>query len=399
MRFALCFFIFTIMINSLLEKWHKSFGSTKPEIIVRAPGRVNIIGEHTDYNEGWVMPGVMTKSIYILVSKSKGNHHWIAENIEEEYKVHAAPENGTTSLWIKYIHGALQLYDVREQTFNILIGGDLPVGAGISSSTSLVCGLLFAFQKILGRSESRESIALLGSRVEKEVIGLQGGIMDQYAIMLSEENKVMLLDCRSKTYTFLSADLPSAKWVLVNTKVKHQLIESDYNQRADECKRAIAIIRNQYPEVTSLRDVTSSILSSIHLPATLSRRVKFILDENARVHEMAKALENKNAEKAGQLLKASHKGLRYDYEVSCNELNHLADFANQFKGVYGARMMGGGFGGCVLCLVDENAMDDFLEEIKASYFLKFGFDPDDIQFDFGKGVEIINGIKGERGNG
>src|SRR5688572_17875660 len=336
------------MINTLLEKWHAAFGSPAPDTIVRAPGRVNIIGEHTDYNDGWVMPGAMNRSVYILISRSKTSHHWIADTIQDEYK--GKVEDETTPLWVKYVYGALKIYKVEGETFHMLVGGDLPVGVGLSSSSSMVCGLLFALEKNFKRGESKEAIALLSSRVEREIIGLQGGIMDQYAIMLSKANHVMMLDCHNRTYDYISTKLPGSKWVIINTKVKHQLIDSDYNERANECQRAVAIIQNQYPEVKSLRDVTPRILSSIHLPAALSRRAKFVVEENARVHEMVTALNAHDANKAGQILKASHKGLRYDYEVSCDELNHLADFANHFKGVFGARMIGGGFGGCVLCL-------------------------------------------------
>jgi galactokinase len=381
--------IFTLMLDSLLSKWHLKFGSAKPEVIVRAPGRVNIIGEHTDYNEGWVLPGAMSKSVYMLVSRGNKDHHWIADNMQEEYKASSHQSENEMPVWAKYILGALKIYDTKDSAFNILIGGDLPVGAGVSSSSSLVCGLLFGFQKIFGREDSNESIALLGSRVEREVIGLQGGIMDQFAIMLSKVHHVMLLDCRTRNYEFIPADLPGCNWLLVNTKVRHQLIDTDYNERADECQRAVAIMQHQYPEINSLRDVTSSMLSSIHLPPTLARRVKFVLEENERVHNMVKALGNKDSRKAGQLLKASHKGLRNDYEVSCAELDHLADFANHFEGVHGARMMGGGFGGCVLCLVDKKSMDDFIEEIKTSYFLKFNYDPEIIEVELGNGVEEV----------
>ena len=378
------------MIKTLLTKWHAAFGKSDPDVIVRAPGRVNIIGEHTDYNEGWVMPGALAQSVYVLISKNKKSHHWIADNINEEYNSETAAPEDQLPLWVKYIQGALKLYDTKQESFfNILIGGDLPVGAGLSSSSSLVCGALLGFQKIFGKKESKEDLANIASRVEREIIGLDGGIMDQYAVMLSKAKHVMLLDCRTEKHDFLTADLPKCKWILINTKVKHKLIDTDYNERANECKRAVSIIQHQFDEVKSLRDVTQQILSSIHLPSALARRVKFVLEENARVQEMVTALKSKKPQQVGQILKASHKGLRNDYEVSSEELDHLADFANKFEGVHGARMMGGGFGGCVLCLVDEKTMDDFLDEIKASYFVKYTFDPEVINVEFGGGAEVL----------
>ncbi|HZV69703.1 MAG TPA: galactokinase [Saprospiraceae bacterium] len=374
------------MIDQLKKKWHHHFGSASPEVIVRAPGRVNIIGEHTDYNEGWVLPGAMSRSVYVLVSRSKkGIHHWVADNMNEEY---VSGNEAIMPLWGKYIDGTIQLYDPKIGSLNILIGGDLPVGAGVSSSSSLVCGILYALQKITGGKETKDDLALKGSRVEREIIGLLGGIMDQFAIMLSKADQVMMLDCRTKEYKFISAELPGCKWVLINTKVKHKLIDSDYNNRADECLRAVSIIQRLYPAVKSLRDVTPDMLSEIHLPELIRKRSVYILEENDRVHKMVEALKKNNATKAGALLKASHAGLRDLYEVSCAELDHLAAVGNKHKGAYGARMMGGGFGGCVICLVKEEAMEDFLEECSVSYFEKFGFDPEVIEFDLGNGVEL-----------
>ena len=378
------------MLDHLLQKWHTSFGPSSPEIIVRAPGRVNIIGEHTDYNEGWVLPGAMSRSLYILISKNENKtHHWVASDLNEEFQFQPTSVEKEIPLWGKYVSGTINLYARDTGPLNILIGGDLPVGAGVSSSSSLVCGLLFALHHMTGHHETKEEIALMGSRVEREIIGLQGGIMDQFAIMLSQENHVMMLDCRTQTYQFISADLAGCKWVLINTKVRHQLIDSDYNKRGEECQRAVAIIKHQYPEVKSLRDVTFGILKSIHLPEALSRRAKFVLEENARVQDMVTALGNKDTHKAGLLLKASHKGLRYDYEVSCDELNHLADFANQYDGVLGSRMMGGGFGGCVICLLEENIIENFSQQCVASYADRFGIEPDIIHFELGNGVERI----------
>ncbi|MEO6130929.1 MAG: galactokinase family protein, partial [Saprospiraceae bacterium] len=299
------------MVDQLLKAWRHHFGILDPEIIVRAPGRVNIIGEHTDYNEGWVLPGAMSRSVYILVSKNDNqSHHWVALNMNEEY---FSDTSDVMPLWAKYISGTIMLYAPECNALNILIGGDLPVGLGVSSSSSLVCGLLYALQNITGKKESREELALIGSRVEREIIGLQGGIMDQFAIMLSREDHVMLLDCRSKSFKFITADLPGCKWVLINTKVKHKLIDSDYNTRADECMKAVAEIQKTYPEVNSLRDVTLEMLREINLPEVLQKRSVFVIEENDRVLSMVAALKKHEPAEAGKLLQASHLGLKDDY--------------------------------------------------------------------------------------
>jgi len=378
------------MLDHLLQKWHSVFGLTSPEIIVRAPGRVNIIGEHTDYNEGWVLPGAMSRSLYILISKNEYNtHHWVANDLDEEYQFHSTSVEKEIPLWGKYVGGTINLYARDTGPLNILIGGDLPVGAGVSSSSSLVCGLLFALHDIYGKKETTEELALIGSRVEREIIGLQGGIMDQFAIMLSKEKQVMMLDCRTKKYDFIPAALPGCKWLLINTKVKHQLIDSDYNQRAKECRQVVELIGTLFPEVLSLRDVKMEMLWTVNLPDVLYRRARFVLEENNRVHEMVEALQSHNAILSGQLLRASHDGLRHQYEVSCTELDHLADYSNQYEGVLGSRMMGGGFGGCVICLLNENVVEKFSQHCVSSYADRFGFDPDIIHFELGNGVESV----------
>lgn len=379
------------MLHQLLTEWHNHFGPADPQVIVRAPGRINIIGEHTDYNEGWVMPGAMSRSLYILLATSPDNtHHWVAHDLQENFISAELPPETILQLWVKYIAGTLQLNGYNPGPLQIIMGGDLPVGAGVSSSSSLICGLLYALDQLQGTHRSGEAIALLASRVEREIIGLQGGIMDQYAIMLSKEHLVMVLDCRTRTYQYIRAEIPGCKWLLLNTKVKHQLIDSEYNDRAEECQRAVRIIQNQYPDVKSLRDVDLDMINTIHLPEVINRRARFVLAENERVQKMILALEAMDAVEAGQLLNASHRGLRYEYEVSCDELDQLADFAQKFEGVFGARMMGGGFGGCVICLVSEEVVDTFADQASANYQTRFGFAPEVIRFELSDGVSVVS---------
>lgn len=390
------------ILDSLLVQWQNTFPST-PEVIVRAPGRVNIIGEHTDYNEGWVMPGAMSRSLYLLVSRAgplppnplgRGDnspkHHWIAADLNEELRFdHEEDIPRTRSIWAKYILGAIHVYENDLGPLHIMIGGDLPIGAGVSSSSSLVGGLLLALQALTGDQKTPKDLAQLSSRVEREIIGLQGGIMDQFAIMLSEKDKVMMLDCRDQTFEFISASIPGTQWVLINTKVKHQLIDSDYNQRAAQCKQAVQIIQNTFPEVKSLRDVDEHILIHSKLPETLYQRSSFVVKENHRVHEMKLALEMRDAARAGQLLQASHLGLQHEYEVSCAELDHLAMLSNSTDGVFGGRMMGGGFGGCLICLVNDEGMHEFEKKVMHSYEKQFGFEPEIIHFSLSNGAEVI----------
>jgi galactokinase len=378
-------------MTDLLKEWHSIFGIADPEVIVRAPGRVNIIGEHTDYNNGFVLPGAMDLSIYVLAARSELNlHHWVAASFEDALLFSSEDaSNPNHPQWSVYVKGAMQYYAPELGALKLLIGGDLPVGAGISSSSALVCGVLKALQQITGGTESAEELAKVAYNVEREVIGLQGGIMDQFAIMMSKADHVMLLDCRSLDYQFIDASLPGCRWLLINTRVKHQLIDSDYNQRAAECAEAVQLLMQKYPHVSSLRDVTRAQLDAAQLSTVLYARVRFVIDENERVLQMVAALNHHDPTKAGELLAESHAGLRDEYEVSCPELDLVADIANGFDGVYGARMMGGGFGGCVICLVKADAVDALFENVSSTYESIFQIAPSLILFELGDGVRAV----------
>jgi galactokinase len=381
----------THLPDHISEAWHSIFGSTGPSMVIRAPGRVNIIGEHTDYNEGWVMPGAINRFVYVLVAENPtGRHHWAADNLDESVRLDLDDITlQDMPLWAKYLAGAISMADTPARAFSILIAGDLSVGAGLSSSSALVCAMIFALHQLDGKQIDRVEIANLGRKVERDIIGLQGGIMDQFAIMLSIKDSVMKLDCRDLSYEFISADFHPAKWTLINTKVKHQLVDSDYNERANECKEAIIYLQQTFPEIMSLRDVTVEMLQEASIPPLLHKRSLFVVEENQRVHAMADALQKKDANKAGELLRRSHAGLQHQYEVSCAELDMLVAFANQYQGVYGARMMGGGFGGCVLCLAEENVIHALTQEASHRYNAAFGYPPEIIDFELTEGVSVI----------
>lgn len=374
------------MKELLVNKFVSSFGQT-PQVIVRAPGRINIIGEHTDYNEGWVMPGAIDRYLYVLISIADA-HHWIAQDLGEEIIPDGAVDQ--LPLWAKYIEGTIRLYTHNQIACQILISGNLPVGAGISSSSALTCGLLAGLQFLSNRNESNEDLAITANRVEREIIGLQGGIMDQYAIMLSKAGQVMMLDCKTRQYNFIDAHLPGFQWLLINTKVKHSLIDSDYNNRADQCRQAVSILQNEYSHIHSLRDADLERIHTSALPDVLRKRSVFVVQENARVHTMVHALNTGNVQLTGQLLNASHAGLRYLYEVSCAELDLIADVLHLHEDVAGGRMMGGGFGGCVICLVKQSALRQIMDQVSHHFFQAFGFDPEFIEFSLSNGVEIIN---------
>lgn len=378
------------MIPHLLQIWHSTFGMERPAVIVRTPGRVNIIGEHTDYNDGWVMPGVIDRYLVVMMKRHDGaNHHWIADDLRDQVIFNIHDPNTSLPRWAEYIAGVIRLYTPEIGPVQLLVSGNLPVGAGLSSSSALVCGLLMALRELTGKQDDHETIALTASRFERKITGLQGGIMDQFAIMLSRPGQVMLLDCKSTTYQFLPAEIPGCRWLLINSGVKHTLVDSDYNQREAECREALVHIRNQVQDYTSLRDVPLAMVSVFDLPDILRKRVQYVLEENERVHQMAAALEQQQPEVAGKLLSQSHEGLSHLYEVSCTELDSLAMFTKQHPDAYGGRMMGGGFGGCLLCLIRADGLERFLTDVTSFYAGQFGFEPTPIPFEFGQGIHLI----------
>lgn len=372
------------IIETLLQEWGQRYGKDGPEKIIRSPGRINIIGEHTDYNDGWVMPGATSKALYILVSPSDKND-WYSYDYSNGYTELSSDKPS----WVLYVEGALSMLNLSNSSFKILFGGDLPVGAGVSSSSALLCGLFTAFSTYVSKPPSKESIVLLAGRVEKEIIGLQGGIMDQFAILFSRKNSVMLLDCRTQEYEFLEADIPGCNWFLINTNVKHHLADSDYNKRSNDCKMAIELIRKHYPDVTHLRDATESMVNNVSLDPLLEKRALFVIHENNRVHEMKDALRDQDKKMVGKLLTDSHEGLRDMYEVSCEELDVLQSFLMKQKGIYGCRMMGGGFGGCVIGLADENELSTIIQNATEFYKEKFPIECTPITFSLGDGVTVL----------
>lgn len=371
-------------LHFVLNKWEELFGPSGPARVVRAPGRINIIGEHTDYNDGWVLPGATSNALYLLIHPHSENH-WVSLDFDEQY--HSQQQHKPT--WAKYIEGVIDMLQLHNQTFRIVFGGDLPVGAGVSSSSALLCGLFLGLGAYCDVPPEKKSIVNLSGRVEKEIIGLQGGIMDQFAILFSKKDNVMLLDCRTREFEYLDAHLSGHQWFLINTNVKHHLAESDYNIRANECRQVVEQIRMKYPDITHLRDVTEEILTEFSLNPILHNRARFVVRENARVHKMKFALSSHDSEMVGSLLNDSHIGLRDEYEVSCRELDVLQSFLTGQQGVKGCRMMGGGFGGCVIGLVEEKVLNETLKKTQEHYYSIFSTEATPILFELGGGAGVI----------
>jgi galactokinase len=368
-----------ILIQNNTAFFEKSFGSS-PEKIVLSPGRINIIGEHIDYNDGYVLPAAIDKVICFAFEKNNSQKSKIiAIDLNEEFEADFTQEIQLTDVvWTNYIRGVIkQLKDngYSFEGFNCVFSSNIPVGSGLSSSAALECGMIFGIKELFGFKIEKVDIALLGQKAEHWV-GINCGIMDQFSSVHGLENKVIKLDCNTLDFEYHNADFKDYSLILMDSNVKHSLFTSEYNTRRIECEQGLAIIKNNFPEVKSFRDCSEEQLLSIQdqFNETVFRRVHFVVKEIARVIKACEALDNGNIELLGQLLFETHYGLSQEYEVSCEELDMLVDTAKADDAIIGSRLMGGGFGGCTINLIKKGHENEVKSKFSNLYLDTFGIE-------------------------
>jgi galactokinase len=350
--------------------------------LYRAPGRVNLIGEHTDYNDGLVLPAALDFAAWVAAAPRADRRLVIhSENFSERLECNldelpARPRHH----WSDYVCGVAVLLEqsgYRLRGANLLLRGDVPMGAGLSSSAAIEVATAYALLDIAGHPVDRLELARLCQRVENDFVGLRCGIMDQFVSCYGRSGHALLLDCRSLEYRWLP--LPEeVRLVICNTMVKHSLASGAYNQRRAECEAGVQHLQAFLPQVRALRDVSLRELQQYgrDLPPVIYRRCHHVISENARVLASAAALAQGDFAAVGQLMNASHQSLRDDYEVSCDELDLLVRLASEVEGVYGTRMTGGGFGGCTINLVNAAHVRDFERVVSPSYQRATGHTPE-----------------------
>ena len=366
-----------IPARELVEKFPERYPSSGAPRLYRAPGRVNLIGEHTDYNLGFVMPMAIDMACYTAAAPSSTGRN-IRVYSEDLLKGFEWPADDLANAqpigeWSDYVLGVAQqlVYaGIKVQPVDILIHSTVPIGAGLSSSASLEVASALALSG--GAVTDKLELVKLCRRAENDFVGLPSGIMDQFISVFAQAHRAIKLDCRS-----LEAEqvpLPDNVAILaVNSMVKHELGASAYRQRVAECAEAVQAMRRGHPHVASLRDATEDMLSDVQ--GVPQKRARHIITENQRVNEFSAAASAGELCRMGELFVASHRSLQHDYEVSCPEVDFLVDTAIGFEGVYGARMTGGGFGGCTVNLVDPAKVDEFEAKIAAAYEQRFGIHP------------------------
>jgi galactokinase len=342
-------------------------------LLVRSPGRVNIIGEHTDYNNGFVLPAAIDKAVIVaVVPRNDDRIRLYSGEFNERFDTRISEMQPTDRIWPNYILGvADQLrkrgYAIRG--FDLAIDGDVPIGSGLSSSAAVECATAFALNELFSLNIGKKDLAFIAQKAEHEFAKVLCGIMDQFASVFGKKDHVIRLDCQSLEYEYVPLRMEGFRIVLLNTNVKHSLGSSEYNTRRSQCESGVALVKAHHPEVNSLRDVTLAQLDQYVAPfdPLVYRRCKYVVEENERLLTGCEDLKAGNVEALGKKMFLSHDGLSREYEVSCAELDFLVDAVRNHPGVLGARMMGGGFGGCTINLVKEEAIDELIREVAASY--------------------------------
>jgi galactokinase len=359
----------------MTETFQQLFGSVEGIRTFRAPGRVNLIGEHTDYNLGFVLPVALDLATTVAMAPSRdGTVRFYSQQRQEmrQFQVEEIASLAPAHDWSDYPIGVareLILAGFPIQPCNLLISSTVPEGSGLSSSAALEVSSALAL--LHGRTLNPMELALLCQRAERNFVGMPCGIMDQYISVFGRKNSAVEIDCRSLGHRLVA--LPDGiTFVAVNTMVKHALASSAYRERVAECAAAVEGLGKQFPSVASLRDTTPEQLAAVTLPDVVARRARHVVTEDLRVGQFVEASAAGNPRQMGQLMLESHASLRDDYQVSCEELDFLVDAAMRIDGVYGSRMTGGGFGGCTVTLVRAGAAAQFEERITAAY--EAGFD-------------------------
>ncbi len=347
----------------------------------QSPGRINLIGEHTDYNEGFVLPAAIDLACYLAISpSSNGKFTIIASDLDDRVEFEDPNTLEKIPHWLKYIIGVIKAFEGRGGKvlpFQAIVSADIPVGAGLSSSAALEAVFAYAFNVLYGAGFSSMQLTEIAKEAENKYVGLQCGIMDMFASIHAKKDHAMLLDCRSLEYQQIPLHMDDHKIVLFDTQIKHDLASSEYNQRKAACEAAVSRFNALGQNVTSLRGISTEILfkHEKEIDPVLFKRAKHVVEENQRVMDFVAAMAEKNWKRAGALMYASHAGLQHDYEVSCDALDFLVDYTFDMKGVTGARMMGGGFGGCTINLVKADALDEVVEKVTKAYRQQYGVDP------------------------
>ena len=381
------------MYNALAKRIEKGFATAfdMQPLLVFSPGRINLIGEHIDYNEGFVFPAAIDKGIVVALEKSNTSETTIiAADFEESFHLdldNLIPiEEGGWRNYAIGVVGELKKMGHTIEPFHMLFGGNLPAGAGLSSSAALENGIVYGLNTLFDLGLSREQMIFISQKAEHNYVGVHCGIMDQFSSMFGKKDHFILLDCRNLKKDLFQIDLQEYTLVLINSNVQHTLSESTYNKRRNLCEKTANLCHKK-----SLRDVTLNALEAVQqkLSEEEYQMMLYVIEEMERTQKAAAYIQQNKLPALGALLFETHAGLSSQYKVSCEELDFLVSVATQNPHVIGARMMGGGFGGCTINLVKKEGVSSFISETCDAYQQKFGFDCQEINISIANGTHQI----------
>lgn len=361
-----------------------------PDIIVKAPGRINIIGEHTDYNDGYVLPAAIDKYMYLALAKNNTNTFNIY-SVDFDQQVAVLSDNivpGKIS-WLNLINGVINQLKDRISGFDLVFSGEVPVGAGLSSSAALCCGTAFGISTLFDLNLEKWDVVKIAQNSEHVFTNVQCGIMDQFASMFGKADKVLTLDCLNLTYEEAEIDITDYKFLLLDSNVKHQLDETDYNTRRVESASSLRILHKISNDINTFRDVDLDMLKSIETSDVWWKRAYHIVSENQRVLDLCAALSTHDMLHVGVLLNEGHISVRDYYEITCPETDFLFDTLIEEDLVVGTRQVGGGFGGCMLCLTKDENTDAMINRINNKYDKAFGKEVTQIPITISEGCHLL----------
>lgn len=382
-----------LLIQDAGRYYREQFG--EPELIIRSPGRINLIGEHTDYNGGFVLPAAIDNAVYVSIGKrTDGKIALYSVDYQEHFEIELSGLQKAQVHWANYVLSVvvtLQASGYVLSGFNAVVRGDIPIGSGLSSSAAVECAVIFGLNELFELGLAKMQMVKLAQQAENEFIGVKCGIMDQFASMFGKQDQVIQLDCRSLDYTYFNFQPKEYQLLLLNTKVKHSLADSEYNLRRLDCEAGVAHLQRLFPEVMSLRDATEDMIEQ-HLKGLsddVYHHCLYAVQEIKRVQEACTDLSKEDYTAFGKKMFETHKGLSEMYQVSCAELDFLVQFAAKHKDVLGARMMGGGFGGCTLNLIKNEGVSDFIDRASEAYLEAFGILPGAYPVTIAEGTSLV----------
>ncbi|UNY97729.1 galactokinase [Zhouia spongiae] len=383
------------IVTNLKKEFIKRF--EREPLLIASPGRINLIGEHTDYNDGFVMPASIDKKVYCAIAKNNTINNCTIHSLslKDSFGFELGQiEKNTSKNWINYVVGVVDIINKDHHLdagFDILVDSDLPLGAGLSSSAALENAIAFGINDLFELNIPKEELIYISQKAEHVYAEVECGIMDQYSSVFGKKKNLLLLDCQTITSKEIPAKFEPYELWLLNTNVSHNLADSEYNKRREECREAIRLINEHYRAVSSFRDLQPEEISKLKeiLPEILFKRTSYVIEENDRVQKAAEALKNDDLVLFGKMLYLAHEGQQLKYEVSCKELDFLVDFSKKFTEVLGSRMMGGGFGGCTINLIHKDIAASYVSEVAEAYQKEFNIALTPLKVSIDNGTHIL----------